>query len=94
MRKTKILVTSSLLFCALAATASCENGQERKNRVLSERAEEKAQEANMILDKMIYFRDPRADLCFVAGNMATWVSGMMANVPCEKVQHLLVNPEK
>ena len=80
------------LFALLLGVVSCDlpSGQEQ-NEIATTGELAK-------LPPLRYFRDPRTDLCFAyffqrQGGGTTAVGGpALASVPCDKVEHVLVNP--
>lgn len=93
MSKRKLLTASALLFFTLSTTTSCDGEQERKNRQSHARIQD-IQDMQALLSRMIYFRDPQTNLCFMFTRFGKGFDAKITEVPCESVQKLLVNPEK
>jgi hypothetical protein len=80
-----ILVALSLLACA-----GCESQEEQRQRAGGAQL---APELGRISKEIIYFKEHRAGLCYGIVWVGDWHGGAaMSEVPCEKVEGLLVNP--
>ncbi|MFA5358862.1 MAG: hypothetical protein WC310_03530 [Patescibacteria group bacterium] len=74
-----LVVFALLLVGAIACTSMQDLERNSTENVVQETA-----------GNLIYAKDHRVGLCF-AFYHAGWYTGLMTEVPCEKVEHLLVN---
>ena len=82
-----------LIAILLLSCAACKLTPEEQAAQRHEQADLNAKMSNSIGAEMIFFRHPRADLCFAY----YWGGGVhggptLTTVPCDKVERLLVAP--